>query len=73
MIQAREDSTLTTGSCIIDIGGSYKQNPGFPALTEGYENISVIDISEQAIEPGKATPRREGSQNDWIVQAISSS
>lgn len=54
---------------IIDIGGGDSNLVDF-LLKEGYQNISVLDISEQALERAKKRLGEKGNKVKWIVSDI---
>ena len=55
---------------IIDIGGGDSPLAGF-LLDEGYQNITVLDISEAALERAKQRLGVKAEQVNWIVSDIS--
>lgn len=57
---------LTKKSKIIDIGGGDSKLVDF-LLKEGYENITVLDISQKAIEKAKLRLGAKAVQVNWIV------
>ncbi len=54
---------------IIDVGGGDSKLVDF-LLNEGYENISVLDISEKAIERAKHRLGEKATKVNWIVSDI---
>jgi cyclopropane fatty-acyl-phospholipid synthase-like methyltransferase len=54
---------------IIDIGGGDSKLVDY-LLDEGYENISVLDISAKAIERAKKRLGSKATKVDWIVSDI---
>ena len=54
---------------IIDIGGGDSKLVDF-LLDEGYENITVLDISEKAIEKAKERLGVKANKVNWIVSDI---
>ena len=54
---------------IIDIGGGDSKLVDF-LLDEGYENVSVLDISEQALTRAKLRLGDKASKVNWIVSNI---
>ena len=55
---------------IIDIGGGDTFLVDY-LLDEGYENITVLDVSEKAIERAKERLGTKANQVNWIVQDVS--
>jgi len=60
---------LPKSAAIIDIGGGDSKLADF-LLEEGYTNISVLDISEHAIERAKKRLGPRADQVTWIVSDI---
>lgn len=60
---------LTKKSKIIDIGGGDSKLVDF-LIEEGFENISVLDISAKAIEKAKARLGANAEKVNWIVSDI---
>lgn len=60
---------LTKKSKIIDIGGGDSKLIDF-LLAEGFENITVLDISEKAIEKAKARLGIHAEKVKWVVSDI---
>ncbi len=54
---------------IIDIGGGDSKLVDY-LLDEGYENISVLDISEKALEKSKERLGKKANKVNWIVSDI---
>jgi hypothetical protein len=54
---------------IIDIGGGDSKLVDF-LLEEGYENITVLDISEKALERAKKRLGKNAEKVNWIVSDI---
>jgi SAM-dependent methyltransferase len=54
---------------IIDIGGGDSKLVDF-LLEEGYENITVLDISEKALERAKKRLGKNAGKVNWIVSDI---
>ncbi len=60
---------LPKGANIIDVGGGDSKLVDF-LLAEGYENITVLDISEKAIERAKQRLGDKACKVKWIVSDI---
>jgi ubiquinone/menaquinone biosynthesis C-methylase UbiE len=60
---------LPKSASIIDIGGGDSKLVDF-LLEEGFENVSVLDISETAIEKAKNRLGEKASRVNWIVSDI---
>lgn len=60
---------LTKKSKIIDIGGGDSKLVDF-LLEEGFENITVLDISAKAIEKAKARLGVNAEKVNWVVSDI---
>lgn len=60
---------LTKKSKIIDIGGGDSKLVDF-LIEEGFENITVLDISARAIEKAKARLGTNAEKVNWIVSDI---
>lgn len=60
---------LTKESKIIDIGGGDSKFVDF-LIEEGFENITVLDISEKAIEKAKKRLGTKAEKVNWIVSDI---
>lgn len=54
---------------IIDVGGGDSKLADY-LLDEGYENITVLDISEKALEKAKQRLGKRASKINWIVSDI---
>lgn len=63
------EAHLDKQACIIDIGGGDSKLVDF-LLDEGYENISVLDISEQALDRAKQRLGERALKVNWIVSDI---
>jgi SAM-dependent methyltransferase len=61
---------LEKSSKIIDIGGGDSKLVDF-LLYEGYENITVLDISANALERAKKRLGKKSEKVNWIVSDIS--
>ena len=62
-------ATSSKDSAIIDIGGGDSKLVDF-LLEEGYENISVLDISANALERAKKRLGKNAEKVTWIVSDI---
>jgi cyclopropane fatty-acyl-phospholipid synthase-like methyltransferase len=62
---------LNKSASIIDIGGGDSKLVDF-LLEEGYENITVLDISAKALERAKARLGNKAAKVNWIVSDITS-
>ncbi len=60
---------LTKKSKIIDIGGGDSKLVDF-LIKEGFENITVLDISEKAIEKAKKRLGPKAEKVNWVVSDI---
>lgn len=60
---------LSKNASIIDIGGGDSKLVDY-LLNEGFENITVLDISENAIERAKQRLGDRGSKVNWIVSDV---
>jgi trans-aconitate methyltransferase len=60
---------LDKSAKIIDIGGGDSKLVDF-LLDEGYENITVLDISEKALERAKIRLGKKAEKVNWIVSDI---
>jgi trans-aconitate methyltransferase len=60
---------LSKSASIIDIGGGDSKLVDY-LLDEGFENISVLDISENAIERSKQRLGERANKVNWIVSDI---
>ena len=64
-----KNSDLEKKSAIIDVGGGDSLLVDF-LLKEGYTNLTVLDISEQAIERAKKRLGTLGNIVNWIVSDV---
>ena len=62
---------LPKSACIIDIGGGESLLVDH-LLSMGFKDVSVLDISETAIEKAKQRLGKSASQVNWIVSDITS-
>lgn len=60
---------LTKAARIIDVGGGDSRLADF-LLDEGYKNITVLDISEEAINKAKKRLGKKAEKINWIVSDI---
>ena len=60
---------VDTGAPIIDIGGGASRLVD-ALISEGFNAVSVLDLSEKALETSKARLGAEGAQVQWIVADI---
>ena len=60
---------LPKSASIIDIGGGDSKLVDY-LLDEGYEHISVLDISEKAIEKSKQRLGEKANKVNWIVSDV---
>ncbi len=60
---------LTKSARIIDIGGG-ESNLADYLLSEGYEHITVLDISEKALEKAKKRLGHKAKKINWVVSDI---
>ncbi|MBZ9731560.1 class I SAM-dependent methyltransferase [Salegentibacter sp. JZCK2] len=65
-LQFIKDLELSECSKIIDIGGGDSNLVDY-LLKEGYRDISVLDISEKAIEKAKIRLKNDAEKVNWIV------
>jgi len=65
-IEFFNDFKLSKTSPIIDIGGGESKFVDY-LLEEGYQNISVLDISENAIKRAKDRLGKKSKNIEWIV------
>ena len=65
-IEFFEEFKLSKTSPIIDIGGGESKFVDF-LLGEGYQNISVLDISENALKRAKDRLGEKSKNIEWIV------
>lgn len=63
------ETNLGKTAKIIDIGGGDSKLVDF-LLDEGYENITVLDISEKALERAKKRLGKNAEKVNWIVSDI---
>lgn len=63
------DTNLDKSAKIIDIGGGDSKLVDF-LLEEGYQNISVLDISANALERAKKRLGKKAEKVHWIVSDI---
>lgn len=61
--------SLPKSASIIDIGGGDSKLVDF-LLQEGYQNITVLDISEAAIKKAKARLGNQSKPINWVVSDI---
>ncbi|TAE17471.1 MAG: class I SAM-dependent methyltransferase [Bacteroidetes bacterium] len=64
-----KQASLPTDAHIIDVGGGESRFVDF-LLQEGYTNITVLDISEKAIERKRTALGEKASAVKWIVSDI---
>ena len=64
-----EAAQLPRNAKIIDIGGGESLFVNY-LLSAGYENITVLDISENAIEKKKTELKEDAAKITWIVSDI---
>ena len=60
---------LPKNASIIDIGGGDSKFVDY-LLNDGYENVSVLDISEKAIERAKQRLGEKATKVNWIVSDV---
>src|SRR6186713_3108221 len=60
---------LPKNASIIDVGGGDSKLVDF-LLDEGFENITVLDISEKAIERAKIRLGKNAEKVHWIVNDV---
>ena len=63
------ESHVGKSAKIIDVGGGDSKLVDF-LLEEGYENITVLDIAEKALERAKKRLGRNANKVSWIVSDI---
>lgn len=63
------ETSLGKSSKIIDVGGGDSKLVDF-LLEEGYENITVLDISEKALERAKKRLGKNAEKVNWIISDI---
>lgn len=61
--------SLSKTAAIIDVGGGDSKFVDY-LLAEGYENVTVLDISEKAIERAKARLGDKAISVNWIVSDV---
>lgn len=66
-----QDCELPKSAKIIDIGGGDSKLVDF-LLEEGYENITVLDISTKALDKAKKRLGKKADNVHWIVSDITS-
>lgn len=64
-----QEAGIEKNAPIIDVGGGDSNLVDY-LLKEGYTNVSVLDISEKALERAKARLGEKASQVTWIVSDI---
>jgi len=64
-----ESFNLSKESSIIDVGGGESKFVDY-LLMQGYENITVLDISKNAIEKAKKRIGEKSDQVKWVVNDI---
>lgn len=62
-------ANLANNARIIDVGGGDSKLVDY-LLAEGFQNISVLDISEAAIERAKRRLGEKANQVNWIVRDV---
>ena len=65
-IEFFEDFKLSKTSPIIDVGGGESRFVDY-LINEGYQNISVLDISKNAIDKTKERVGEKSKNINWIV------
>ncbi len=68
-IELINSSNLPKSCSIIDVGGGDSLLVDF-LLNDGYENITVLDISSKAIEKAKKRLGKKASKINWIISNI---
>lgn len=68
-LQFLHSFSLPKTASIIDIGGGDSKLVDF-LITEGYQNITILDISEKALLKAKARLGANASKISWIVSDI---
>ena len=68
-LQLIEDAKLPKNATIIDVGGGDSKLVDF-LLQDGYENITVLDISAKALEKAKKRLGKDADRVTWIVSDI---
>lgn len=64
-----KQTNLSKSAKIIDIGGGDSKLVDF-LLEEGYQNITVLDISEKALERAQKRLGQKADQVNWIVSDV---
>lgn len=70
-LQLIRETGVAKSAAIIDVGGGDSKLADH-LLAEGYENITVLDISEKALEKAKARLGKLSERVKWIVTDITS-
>ena len=68
-LQLIEDAKLLKSANIIDVGGGDSKLVDF-LLQDGYENITVLDISAKALDKAKIRLGKDADRVTWIVSDI---
>lgn len=68
-LQFLHSFNLKKDAAIIDVGGGESKFVDF-LLAEGFTNITVLDISEQALNKAKARLGEKASRVNWVVSDI---
>ena len=68
-LQLIEEAKLPKNATIIDVGGGDSKLVDF-LLQDGYENITVLDISAKALEKAKKRLGKDADRVTWIVSDI---
>lgn len=68
-LQFIQSFSVSKQSRIIDIGGGDSRLVDF-LLDEGYQHVTVLDISTKAVEKAKARLGRRATQVEWIVSDV---
>lgn len=66
-----EEKNLPKDAAIIDVGGGQSRLAEV-LINKGYTNVSVLDISEQAIENTKKRMGEKSKKINWIVSDVTS-
>ena len=64
-----KDAAVSKKARIIDVGGGDSKLIDF-LISEGYEQLTVLDISEKALERAKIRLGKNASKVNWIVSDI---
>ena len=64
-----EDAELAAGDALIDIGGGASTLAGH-LLDQGYEDVTVLDLSRSALEAAKRALGRDADRVNWIEQDV---